>query len=182
MPEQRPGKRPSAHQLAVDGGRGRHGDGVPIMRHQLSQPVDADVGPGHVAGHCDLECLDRPRRFTTNLPFQARYSRLLPFLRSRPDLPSSGNGIIGTFHRMRVGLLAKSAARGIPGLHERLGGDVGAEDLLLVGLVDGGEQEPVAGAGAVLAGLPVQLDHMRERPDRRQAITQLLQLAGKISR
>jgi hypothetical protein len=78
--------------------------------------------------------------------------------------------------------LAKSAAGGIPRLHERLGGDVGAEDLLLVGLVNGGEQQPVPRAGTVLAGLPVQLDHMRERPDRRQAITQLLQLAGKISR
>jgi len=59
--EQRPGERPGAQQLAVDGGRGRHGESVRVVPHQLRQPVGADVRPSRVTGHRDLERLDRTR-------------------------------------------------------------------------------------------------------------------------
>jgi hypothetical protein len=61
--KQRPGERPGAQQLAVDGGRGCHGEGVRVVEHQFGQPVGADVRPGRVTGHRDLERLDRAGRF-----------------------------------------------------------------------------------------------------------------------
>jgi hypothetical protein len=81
----------------------------------------------------------------------------------------------------RVGQLSRFAIGLARRLREHFVCSLVAEDLILVCIVEGREQQPVARTGTVLARLPVQLDHVREGPDRRQPIAELLQLAGKIS-
>ncbi len=55
------------------------------MKHQLSQPVSADGGPGRITDHRDLKRLDRTRRLPPRQGGLPRPPRRL-LLRGVPDL------------------------------------------------------------------------------------------------
>ena len=95
--QQRPGERPGAQQLAIDGGRGRHGQGMRVMLHQFGQPVGADVQAGRVTGHRDLERFDRARWLPPRWEAQAvvRYREETPGELARAA-PQSRPGATGT--------------------------------------------------------------------------------------